>query len=161
MGKAYGLNTQVLLANLQHFCCNNIIILNYYYLILGLFPSHSWWADSCSVRLSRGMVCSWQPRSFQGVHPHGRPDGCTMWTLCLMHRCVCIWWYILQNYNYKLHFQNLSIYHIARFFLGEFIFIVSIWNLFFLHNLTFFVKRNDPNRQIKKNYLNSPNTYKA
>ncbi len=27
-----------------------------------------------------------------------------------MHRCVCIWWYILQNYNYKLHFQNLSLY---------------------------------------------------
>jgi len=22
-----------------------------------------------------GMVCSRQPRSFQGVHPHGRPDG--------------------------------------------------------------------------------------
>ncbi len=29
-----------------------------------------------------------------------------------MHRCMCIWQYILQNYNYKLHFQNLSIYHI-------------------------------------------------
>ncbi len=52
MGKAYGLNTQVLLANLQHFCNNNIIILNYYF-IPGLFPSHSWWAESCSVRLSR------------------------------------------------------------------------------------------------------------
>ncbi len=24
---------------------------------------------------------------------------------------MCIWWYILQNYNYKLHFQNLCIYH--------------------------------------------------
>jgi hypothetical protein len=35
-----------------------------------------------------------------------------VWTPCLMHRCVCIWQYILQNYNYKLHFQNLSIYHI-------------------------------------------------
>jgi hypothetical protein len=58
------------------------------------------------------------------------------------------WRYILQNYNYKLHFQNLSIYHIARFFLGEFIFIVSTWNLFFLHILTFFVKRNGPNCQI-------------
>ncbi len=148
MGKAYGLNTQVLLANLQHFCNNNIIILNYYYFIPGLFPSHSWWAESCSVRLSRGMVCGRQPRSFQGVHPHGRPDGWTVWTPCLMHKCVCIWWYILQNYNYKLHFQNLSIYHIARFFLGEFIFIVSTWNLFFLHNLTFFVKTNVPNRQI-------------
>jgi len=67
----------VLLANLQHFCNNNIIILNYYYFIPGLFPSHSWWAESCSVRLSRGMVCSRQPRSFQGVHPHGRPDGWT------------------------------------------------------------------------------------
>ncbi len=35
-----------------------------------------------------------------------------VWTRCLMHRCVCIWWYILQNYNYKLHFQNLFIYDI-------------------------------------------------
>jgi hypothetical protein len=60
-----------------------------------------------------------------------------VWTPCLMHRCVCIWRYILQNYNYILHFQNLSIYHIARFFLGEFILIVSTWNLFFLHILTF------------------------
>ncbi len=33
----------------------------------------------------------------------GKMGGC--WTLCLMHKCVCIWWYILQNYNYKLHFQ--------------------------------------------------------
>jgi hypothetical protein len=71
-----------------------------------------------------------------------------VWTMCLMHKCVCIWQYILQNYNYKLHFQNLCIYHIARFFLGEFIFIVSTWNLFFLHILTFFVKRNGPNCQI-------------
>jgi hypothetical protein len=31
----------------------------------------------CVLRLSRGMVCSRQPRSFQGVHPHGRPDGWT------------------------------------------------------------------------------------
>ncbi len=37
-----------------------------------------------------------------------------VWTWCLMHRCVCIWRYILQNYNYKLHFQNLSTYHIPR-----------------------------------------------
>jgi hypothetical protein len=37
-----------------------------------------------------------------------------VWTPCLMHRCVCIWRYILQNYNYKLHFQNLSIYHILH-----------------------------------------------
>jgi hypothetical protein len=41
-----------------------------------------------------------------------------VWTPCLMHRCVCIWWYILQNYNYKLHFQNLSIYHIPHVFIG-------------------------------------------
>jgi hypothetical protein len=84
-----------------------------------------------------------------------------VWTPCLMHRCVCIWQYILQNYNYKLHFQNLSIYHIARFFLGEFILIVSTWNLFFLHILTLFVQRYGLNRQIFKKNLNSPNTYKA
>jgi len=41
-----------------------------------------------------------------------------VWTLCLMHRCVCIWRYILQNYNYKLHFQNLFIYHIPQYSLG-------------------------------------------
>jgi hypothetical protein len=35
---------------------------------------------------------------------------------CLMHRCVCIWRYILQNYNYKL--QNLSIYHIPHVSMG-------------------------------------------
>jgi hypothetical protein len=34
-----------------------------------------------------------------------------------MHGCVCIWRYILQNYNYKLHFQNLSIYHILHVFM--------------------------------------------
>jgi hypothetical protein len=39
-----------------------------------------------------------------------------VWTPCLMHRCVCIR-YILQNYNYKLHFQNLSIYHILHVFI--------------------------------------------
>jgi hypothetical protein len=32
--------------------------------------------------------------------------------------CVCIWWYILQNYNYKLHFQNLFIYHIPHVSIG-------------------------------------------
>jgi hypothetical protein len=37
-----------------------------------------------------------------------------VWAPCLMHRCVCIWRYILQNYNYKLHFQDLSIYHIPH-----------------------------------------------
>jgi hypothetical protein len=31
---------------------------------------------------------------------------------------VCIWQYILQNYNYKLHFQNLSIYHILHVSIG-------------------------------------------
>ncbi len=41
-----------------------------------------------------------------------------VWTPCLMHRCVCIWQYILQNYNYKLHFQNLSICHIPHVFIG-------------------------------------------
>jgi hypothetical protein len=40
-----------------------------------------------------------------------------VWTMCLMHRCVYIWRYILQNYNYKLHFQNLSIYHIPHVFI--------------------------------------------
>ncbi len=31
---------------------------------------------------------------------------------------VCIWRYIFQNYNYKLHFQNLSIYHIPHVSIG-------------------------------------------
>jgi hypothetical protein len=44
--------------------------------------------------------------------------GLLVWTSCLMHKCVCIWRYILQNYNYKLHFQNLSIYHIPHVFIG-------------------------------------------
>jgi hypothetical protein len=35
-----------------------------------------------------------------------------------MHMCVCIWQYILQNYNYKLHFQNLSIHHILHVSIG-------------------------------------------
>jgi hypothetical protein len=41
-----------------------------------------------------------------------------VWTPCLMHRCVSIWQYIIQNYNYKLHFQNLSIYHISHVSIG-------------------------------------------
>jgi hypothetical protein len=41
-----------------------------------------------------------------------------VWTTCLMHRCVCIWRNILQNYDYKLHFQNLSIYHIPHVSIG-------------------------------------------
>jgi hypothetical protein len=36
----------------------------------------------------------------------------------------------------------------TRFFLGEIIIIFSTWNLFFLHILTIFVKKNGPNRQI-------------
>jgi len=35
-----------------------------------------------------------------------------------MHRCVYIWWYILQNYNYKLHVENLFIYDIPHVSLG-------------------------------------------
>jgi hypothetical protein len=35
-----------------------------------------------------------------------------------MHRCVYIWQYILQNYNYKLHFQNLFIYNIPHVSMG-------------------------------------------
>jgi hypothetical protein len=31
----------------------------------------------CVLRLSRGMVCSRQPRSFQGVNSHGQLDGWT------------------------------------------------------------------------------------
>jgi hypothetical protein len=42
-----------------------------------------------------------------------------VWTPCLMHRCVCIWRYILQNYNYKLHFQNLPVYHIPHVSIGS------------------------------------------
>jgi len=39
LGKAYGLNTQVLLANLQHFSCNNnIIILNYISFLVYFLP---------------------------------------------------------------------------------------------------------------------------
>ncbi len=44
-----------------------------------------------------------------------------VWTQCLMHRCVCIWLYILQNYKYKLHFQNLSIYHIPHVSIEAFV----------------------------------------
>jgi len=35
-----------------------------------------------------------------------------------MHRCVYIWRYILQNYYYKLHFQNLFIYDILHVSIG-------------------------------------------
>jgi len=59
---------------------------------------------------------------------------------------VCHFIIIITTTNYFS--KTSSIYHVARFFLGEFIFIVSTWNIFFLHILTFFVKRNGPNRQI-------------
>jgi hypothetical protein len=32
--------------------------------------------------------------------------------------CLCIWQYILQNYNYKLRFQNLFIYDIPHVSIG-------------------------------------------
>ncbi len=61
---------------------DGVQLLVYFLRILGgrrpvIFPSRSWWVESCSVRLSRGMVCSRQPRRFQGVDSHGRPDGWT------------------------------------------------------------------------------------
>jgi hypothetical protein len=34
------------------------------------------------------------------------------------HKFVCIWRYILQNYNYKLLFQNLLIYDISHVSIG-------------------------------------------
>jgi hypothetical protein len=50
---------------------------------------------------------------------------------CLMHRCVCIWRYILQNYKYKLYFQNLSIYHIPHVCIGD----PGCWKSWCLHCL--------------------------
>jgi hypothetical protein len=41
-----------------------------------------------------------------------------VWISSLMHKCVCIWRYVLQNYNYNLHFQNLFIYHIPHVSIG-------------------------------------------
>jgi hypothetical protein len=42
------------------------------------------------------------------------------------HAQVCVYLKInITKLHYKLHFQNLSIYHIAGFFLGEFIFMFS------------------------------------
>jgi hypothetical protein len=55
------------------------------------------------------LVITYYPSYVQGL----------VWTPCLMHRCVYFTVHI-QNYNYKLHFQNLSIYHISH---------VSIWTL--------------------------------
>ncbi len=45
-------------------------------------------------------------------------DKLLVWTPCLMHKCVCIWRYMLQNYNYKLHFQNFFIYNIPHVSIG-------------------------------------------
>ncbi len=61
------------------------------------------------------IPCWKSERNFQAHYLHYLV---IVWTPCLMHMCVCIWWYILQNYNYKLHFQNLSIYHIPHVFIG-------------------------------------------
>jgi hypothetical protein len=82
-----------------------------------IFSSHPWFE-----------ICAWGWWSILYIHHSqiltsaGRLSSLQcqilVWTPCLMHRCVCIWWYILQNYNYKLHFQNLSIYHIPHVFIG-------------------------------------------
>jgi hypothetical protein len=64
---------------------------------------------------SRNYV-DWEPWSYK--YNSYSLQFLLVWTPCLMHRCVCIWQYILQNYNYKLHFQNLSIYHISHVFIG-------------------------------------------
>ncbi len=55
-------------------------------------------------------LLSWSERAYT--------KSILVWTPCLMHRCVCIWWYILQNYNYKLCFQNLFIYNIPHISIG-------------------------------------------
>jgi hypothetical protein len=56
--------------------------------------------------------------SLKRTHKHmNLPYNKTSLNPCLMLRCVCIWQYILQNYTYKLHFQNLSIYHIPHVFI--------------------------------------------
>ncbi len=59
-----------------------------------------------------------------------------VWTPCLMHMCVCIWRYILQNYNYKPHFQNLSINHIPHASIGtlaaenlDVCIVCDLWNI--------------------------------
>jgi hypothetical protein len=87
--------------------------------VLTLFQTHlpqflPWWRCLC-----QGFLL-WTLSSTLGCHNRNPWPGCfvpspifnilLVWTPCLMHRCVCIWQYILQNYNYKLHFQNLSIY---------------------------------------------------
>jgi hypothetical protein len=62
LGKAYELKTQVLLANLQHFCNNNnIIILNYYYFILGgqkaaVSDSAEGWCAAGNLGASRVLI---------------------------------------------------------------------------------------------------------
>ncbi len=63
------------------------------------------------------MSPKWELRTLKNPNPVHTCSNYVIWTPCLMHRCVCIWQYILQNYNYKLHFQNLSIYHIPHVFI--------------------------------------------
>jgi hypothetical protein len=46
----------------------------------------------------------------------GFTDSCLTSVIGML--LVCIWPYISQNYNYKLHFQNLSIYHIPNVSIG-------------------------------------------
>jgi len=83
----------------------------------------SWWIKStphwqfiprkmiqCIICIIHSMLCIWV------LWPDIK--HILVWTLCLMHRCVCIWRYILQNYNYKLHFQNLFIYDIPHVSIG-------------------------------------------
>jgi hypothetical protein len=38
----------------SHILCPNV----FFFLLPGLFPSHSWSVETCTIRLSRGMVCS-------------------------------------------------------------------------------------------------------
>ncbi len=62
--------------------------------------------------------CIWAFWADIDIRPPPLGPGMPIWTRCLMHRCVCFWRYILQNYNYKLHFKNLSTYHIPHVSMG-------------------------------------------
>ncbi len=42
----------------EGWCAAPDLFPSHYPLIYVLFPSHFWWAESCTVRLSRRMVCS-------------------------------------------------------------------------------------------------------
>jgi hypothetical protein len=42
----------------EGWCATPGLFLSHYPLIYVIFLSHSWWAESCNVKLSRGMVCS-------------------------------------------------------------------------------------------------------